>query len=40
MGTQYTDANVLIFEFIAYNRKLNSTEYANVVNYLKTKYTL
>jgi hypothetical protein len=27
-----------IFEFLIYNRLLNSSEYAQVVNYLKTKY--
>jgi hypothetical protein len=30
--------NIQVFEFLAYNRKLNETEFNNVVNYLKTKY--
>jgi hypothetical protein len=30
--------NLTIFEYIVYNRKLTSTEFADVINYLKTKY--
>jgi hypothetical protein len=30
--------DVRVFEFIAYNRKLSTTEYDNVLNYLRTKY--
>jgi hypothetical protein len=30
--------NLTIFEYIVYNRKLTITEFADVINYLKTKY--
>jgi hypothetical protein len=33
-----TTSDISIFEFLIYNRLLNSSEYAQVVNYLKTKY--
>jgi hypothetical protein len=33
-----TSTNIEIFEFLVYNRILTTTEYNNVVNYLKTKY--
>jgi hypothetical protein len=33
-----TSTNIEVFEYIVYNRVLTSTEYANVMNYLKTKY--
>lgn len=33
-----TITDIYVFEFLAYNRVLTSTEYNNVVNYLKTKY--
>lgn len=33
-----TNGNFNIYEHIVYNRKLNSTEYNQVVNYLKSKY--
>jgi hypothetical protein len=33
-----TTNDTSIFEFLIYNRLLNSSEYAQVVNYLKTKY--
>jgi hypothetical protein len=36
--TGQTGNDTSIFEFLIYNRLLNSSEYAQVVNYLKTKY--
>jgi hypothetical protein len=33
-----TTSDISIFEFLIYNRLLNSSEYAQVVSYLKTKY--
>ena len=30
--------NITVFEYIVYNRRLTSTEYAQVINYLKSKY--
>jgi hypothetical protein len=33
-----TNSNISIFEYMIYNRLLTSSEYAQVVNYLKTKY--
>jgi hypothetical protein len=33
-----TSNEIQMFEYIVYNRKLSSTEYNNVVSYLKTKY--
>jgi hypothetical protein len=33
-----TGAELYMVEYIVYNKKLSSSEYANVVNYLKTKY--
>ena len=33
-----TATNIEVFEYLVYNRVLTSTEYANVMNYLKTKY--
>jgi hypothetical protein len=36
--TGQIDNNTSIFELLIYNRLLNSSEYAQVVNYLKTKY--
>jgi len=37
-NTGQTGNDTSIFEFLIYNRLLNSSEYAQVVNYLKTKY--
>lgn len=36
--TGQTNNDTSIFEFLIYNRLLNSSEYAQVVSYLKTKY--
>jgi hypothetical protein len=36
--TGQTDNDTSIFEFLIYNRLLNASEYAQVVNYLKSKY--
>lgn len=33
-----SSTNIEMYEVIVYNRVLNSTEYGNVMNYLKTKY--
>jgi hypothetical protein len=37
-NTGQTGNDTSVFEFLIYNRLLNSSEYAQVVNYLKTKY--
>jgi hypothetical protein len=40
MGYTPSDCQTHIFEFIAYDRKLTTTEYGQIMSYLKTKYQL
>lgn len=38
LGSNQPESYFNLFEYIVYNRKLDTTEYNNVINYLKTKY--